>query len=393
LFALAACLSTSALGAVDIAGTVHNQTTSKPSTGDDVILLRLGNGMEEEARTKTDAHGGFTLTASVAGAQYVVRVMHQGVNYDYQVNSAATVEIRVFDAVRKIEGLSGSIGMVQLESDRTTLKVIEMYGITNASNPPVTQSGPRNFEVSLPAGATLDSIEAKRAEGVWTNTLPTAIPGQARGYAINFPIRPGDTLFKATYHLPYSGPTRFRLRLPYPIQKFAVIHPPSMSFRPLQQGVFMTPGQANGLQIEKAVREPSVGAIPAFEISGIGSAPSPAVATRTPAPTPTGSSLRAAGGIAAKTGESEDKNIVLWLSLLAGTGFLGAGIWFALRKRRGQIQPAQRRRPLVEVLKEELFQLEVDRARGSISAEEYTATKQALNHTLQRALTKAGAGS
>ncbi len=165
----------------------------------------------------------------------------------------------------------------------------------------------------------------------------------------------------------------------------------------------MSPGQANGLQIEKAVREPSVGEIPAFEISGIGSAPSPAVAARTPAPQPAPApapastmaapSPRAAGGIAAKTGESEAENIVLWLSLFAGAGFLGAGIWFALRKRRGQIQPAQRRRPLVEILKEELFQLEVDRARGSISAEEYTATKQALNHTLQRALTKAGAGS
>ncbi len=189
LCAASAMSAASAAATMTITGTVHNLTKSRPSVSDDVILLRLANGMEEEARTKTDAQGGFTLTASVAGAQYVVRVMHQGVNYDYPVNSAATLEIRVFDAVRKIEGLSGSIGMVQLESEGKTLKVTEMYGITNASNPPVTQSGPRNFEVSLPAGATLDSIEAKRAEGVWTNTLPKAIPGQARGYAINFPIR------------------------------------------------------------------------------------------------------------------------------------------------------------------------------------------------------------
>ncbi len=383
-----------------ITGTAHNQTTSKPSEGDDVILLRLRNGMEEEARTKTDAQGGFTLTASSAGAQYVVRVMHQGVNYDYPVNNAATVDISVFDAVPKINGLSGSIGMVQLESDGKTLKVTEMYGITNATNPPVTQAGPRNFEVSLPAGATLDSIEAKRAEGVWTNTPPTPIPGQAGGYAINFPIRPGDTLFKATYHLPYSGPTRFRLRLPYPIQKFAVIHPPSMSFRPLQQGVFMNPGVANGLQIEKAVREPLVGRVPAFEISGVGSVARTPAAQPVPVPAPAvaAPSPRAARSIAAKNGESEASaakaaNVVLWLSLLAGTGFLGVAIGLALRKRRGQIQPVERRRPLVEVLKEELFQLEIDRARGSISAEEYTATKQALNHMLQRALSKAVADS
>jgi hypothetical protein len=44
--------------------------------------------------------------------------------------------------------------------------------------------------------------------------------------------------------------------------------------------------------------------------------------------------------------------------------------------------------PLLEALKEELFQLEIDHAKGSISPDEYTATKQALNTTLQRAVEK-----
>src|SRR5260370_15487994 len=66
LCAASAMSTASAAGTMAITGTVHNQTTFKPSLGDDVILLRLGNGMEEETRTKTDAQGGFTLTARVA---------------------------------------------------------------------------------------------------------------------------------------------------------------------------------------------------------------------------------------------------------------------------------------------------------------------------------------
>jgi hypothetical protein len=41
---------------------------------------------------------------------------------------------------------------------------------------------------------------------------------------------------------------------------------------------------------------------------------------------------------------------------------------------------------LLEGLKEELFQLEVDRQQGRISPEEYEKSKSALDYTLQRAL-------
>ncbi len=35
-----------------LTGTVKNGTTGKPAAGDDVVLIKLGNGMEEAARTK-----------------------------------------------------------------------------------------------------------------------------------------------------------------------------------------------------------------------------------------------------------------------------------------------------------------------------------------------------
>ena len=41
---------------------------------------------------------------------------------------------------------------------------------------------------------------------------------------------------------------------------------------------------------------------------------------------------------------------------------------------------------LLEGLKEELFQLEVEHKQGRISQQEYETAKSALDHTLQRAL-------
>ena len=43
---------------------------------------------------------------------------------------------------------------------------------------------------------------------------------------------------------------------------------------------------------------------------------------------------------------------------------------------------------LLEGLKEELFQLEIERQLGRISEEEYQKTKSALDQTLQRALSR-----
>ena len=42
--------------------------------------------------------------------------------------------------------------------------------------------------------------------------------------------------------------------------------------------------------------------------------------------------------------------------------------------------------PASEALKEELFQLEVDRKQGNISQPEYERARAALDHTLERAI-------
>jgi hypothetical protein len=47
----------------------------------------------------------------------------------------------------------------------------------------------------------------------------------------------------------------------------------------------------------------------------------------------------------------------------------------------------------LEALKEELFQLEMERMRGTVSGEEYDSAKRALDRTVKRALARAGTTS
>jgi hypothetical protein len=82
-FALAAAMAATLSGfalAESITGTVINKTTNKPAVGDDVVLIRLQQGMQEASRTKTDAKGRFTLDVPDKGI-HLVRVTHDKANY------------------------------------------------------------------------------------------------------------------------------------------------------------------------------------------------------------------------------------------------------------------------------------------------------------------------
>jgi hypothetical protein len=399
--ALTTCLSLAALAAEDITGIVRNQSRGQASAGDEVILLRFRQGMEEVSRTRTDAQGAFTFNGISAfngtsvTDQYMVRVVHHNVNYDQTVIGRAPLAISVFDSVPRIQGLSGNLGIARMESDGKILKVTEMYAINNASAPPLTQSGPRNFEIFLPPKAVFDSVEARREQGVWVKIAPAPVNGQPGRYAIDFPLRPGDTLIKFTYHLPYSKAASFQLKLSYPIRKFAVMHPPSMVFKALRPGTFTNPGQADGLQIEAAVK-PLVGDVPPFEISGVGVAPPP-VSAAVPTPAPAVAPAPAAAATRSPaTGRASGPNAAppagrfreSWVVVLATVGLLIIGAFAFWRIRRTPPAATAGAPPLLDALKEELFQLEVDRAQGTISASDFAAAKQALNQTLKRAMKK-----
>ncbi len=228
--ALMLCFSTVALGANSISGSVRNQSRGEPAAGDEVFLLRLDGGMQEEARAKTDAQGAFTLDVQHPDKQYLVRVFHQGVSYDQQGSAGQALAIEVFDAAPQVRGITGTIEILRTGANGHLLHVSDMVEIKNASSPPLTQAGERTFEVYLPANARIDSVLAAGPGKIAAMISAAPVPGDPGHYTLNFPLRPQATKFAFNYDLPYEGHVAFQTRHAYPLQQLAVMIPSAMKF-------------------------------------------------------------------------------------------------------------------------------------------------------------------
>jgi hypothetical protein len=383
-------LSASFSAAQTITGTVHNQTTGKPSAGDEVVLLRLTSGMLEESHTKTDGQGAFTLNVQFADVPHIVRVLHQGVNYDQSITSNAAPDIKVFDAAAKVQGVDGYIDIVKVESDGKNFSVTELHAVENVSNPPRTQASPRNFEVSLPAKAQMDSVMVAGPSGIAVKETPEPVAGQAGRYSIGFPLRPGMTKYWVKYHLPYGDHMIFHSLLPYPTRQFSVQYPNSMTFTSSKASGFHPIIDQQGMKVE-AISQAKAGPIPQFELSGIGILPPDSTfSKKSQAPTPSrpptvgpGESTQAQIPAGQRgTTPAQKSTAILWAWVAAGVAVAGLAAFVLWRVRSAKQRAAR------EALKEKLFELENARLRGTISAEEYAATKQVLNSNLEQVVAR-----
>jgi hypothetical protein len=272
ILALIVCLSTTALSANSITGTVRNQSRSQPAAGDEVILVRLDGGMQEEARAKTDAQGAFTLPVRYPDKQYLVRAFHQKVNYDQRASSGDALSIPVFDAAPQVRGITGSIEILRTGTSGKLLHISDMYEIKNESSPPMTQAGRHTFEVYLPPNAKIDSVLAAGPERIGVPISAAAVPGEPGHYTVSFPLRPGATKFAFNYDLPYDGHAVFQTRRRYPLQQLAVMIPPTMKFSSGSPAFDILATGSSRYQV-RAANQLKAGDGPGFEVSGIGALP------------------------------------------------------------------------------------------------------------------------
>src|SRR5437660_3176623 len=199
LFTLAAsCFAT------NITGNVTNKTSDKPSAGDDVVLLKLSEGMQEAARAKTDAQGKFLLPVPEDGGQHLVRVTHQGVNYFKPAPAGTTaVQLDVYDAGKQVEGVAGRADIMRVQADNGQVTMTQLFVLQNSSNPPRTQMSERSFEFTLPDGAIVDASLAAGPGGMPVNSAPVPT-GDENRFAVFFLIRQGAAKVQISYDLPSS---------------------------------------------------------------------------------------------------------------------------------------------------------------------------------------------
>ena len=263
------CLSAAAF-AQTLTGTVKNGTTGKPAGGDEVVLIKLAQGMEEAARTKTDASGHFSFKLPDAGP-HLIRAIHQDVTYHRMAPPGTTsVEVEVYDVSKKVAGVSVTADVMRFQAQGNELQGIRLFAVNNSSSPPRTQMGDRHFEFFLPEGAQIDQAMAMTAGGQPINSSPVPEKEKNR-YEFVFPLRPGETQFQVVFHVPYSGELSVDPKPLYGAQHFVVMLPKTMQFAAAPGADFKAmkdPRQSDALV--QVASNTQVGQPLAFKISGTG---------------------------------------------------------------------------------------------------------------------------
>jgi hypothetical protein len=437
---LTALLFASFASAQTLTGTVKNATTGKPGAGDEVILITLGQGMEEAGRTKADAKGNFSFKLDQQGP-HLIRVVHQEVTYHRMAPPGTTsVEVEVYDVGKKVEGIDVVADIMRFQAGNGNMQVERTFAVQNNSKPPRTQMNEHNLEFYIPDGAKITEGQAMTAGGqpVKSDPVPEGA-GSKNKYSFLFPLRPGETRFNVIYTMPYTGSVNIDPKSVYPLEHFVAIAPKAMQFSPASDSIYKVapfPGQPDANVEVASSTQP--GQAMAFKLTGEGELAPPVDNNDQSSQ---GGSPQATSGPGGGLGPPIDAPDPLqkyrWYILggIAAALIIG-GVVVASRQQaanraaaRGRASrglspmepddefeipapPSKRAaRPvsraqesgaertsvsagtskLLEGLKEELFELEVEHKQGRISQQEYEQTKAALDQTLQRALKREAA--
>jgi hypothetical protein len=413
MLALIAALSVPA-AAQKITGTLTNGTTGKPSAGDEVTLLSLSQGMEEVAHTKSDAQGRFSLPAPTdSNAPHMVRATHQGVNYfplaGPLMPGTTTAELTVYDSAKRVDGLAQTVEVDRYQSDDRQLQVIALYAIQNQSQPPRTVENEKGtFEFVVPDGAELDSAQAKGPGG---QPIAVETSSASKGhYAFNYPLRPGETQFQVTYHMPYSGEASFAPKPLAAVQHFVVMLPQGISFSAKDANRYQSMPDQSGATVMVATQV-KPGEDLSFRIAGKGAFAAEGQQTEGGGGGNGGAmggsqsaanDNRPGGGLGAPIDAPDPLHSYRVYILGAFTLILVMGGAYIVAKSNArplpvpaaegvpsaEAPPRNRSGLLLEAMKEELFQLELDRQQGKVTPEEYAKAKAALDETMKRALAR-----
>jgi hypothetical protein len=410
--------------AAPITGIVTNRTTGKPSAGDTVAVINTAQSMDEIAKATSDAQGRFSVDAP-NGGQILLHITHGGAEYFKSVQpGSGTADIDVYDSAKKIDGIDGKYLVLRAETDAAgkTLNVAESFIVENTSAPARTEYGGNTFDFYLPKGAQVSDTLASAPGGLATNTPVKAIDAANGHYAFTFPIRPGETSFQVSYRLPYSGTLPFSLKLSIPTGDVAVMVPKSMQFRGSTQFEAMKDPEITTPTF--LAHQPAVGQPVQFTLAGTGQLPElPEMAQGAGSQSGSGqadqtaaSGPRPGGGL----GAPDDPNAVNdpWAKykwwIVSGLGLAlvaGAGIMLKNSPAVAAVGPAQPpidvptpasvftseplatvavsgTPPLLQALKDELFELETDRLLGRLSDAQYAEHKAAFDLMLRRALNR-----
>ncbi len=416
---LLATVATAQAGTVR--GNVENGTTGKPAPGVELVLIQLQGGMQEVAHSKTDAQGQFSFDNPGLGAQpMLVRAIYHGVNFNEPVPpGSSSVHVEIFEPSMDVKTISVLTHVLIFQPHGVNLIVGEEFQIENKSQPPQAYfRAEGSFDFTLPENARLQQVAAVGPSGM--QVVQSPIDKKNNRYAVAFAFRPGQSVVRYSYELPYPGNSA-TVKIPtvYPAGRFLVVAPPSLQVT----GDGLTPsGQQQGMNLYDRQDVP-VGTLVAVNVSGTA-----------PLQDPNGGAAQGQQGNAAKQGAELASAsiqqapgrldtlklplIICFIVLFGVAGFLllrqrvvpvptqnadEAASLPAPKKSKPAIAPTAH--PAVpgatsngaasladvdaavgtslDVLKDQLFRLELRRQAGTISETEYTQERERAEKVLR----------
>jgi hypothetical protein len=429
LLAAIISLALASAAAQTLTGTVTNGTTNKPAVGDEVLLIEFTSGMNVAAKTKADSNGKFSFQLTGAPGPHLIRAIHQGVTYHQMAPPGVnTADVNVYDVATKVADLSVTADVLRFQADSGTMQGVRLFVVNNASSPAKTQMNDHNFEFYVPPGAKIEQVQARAPNGqpISAEAVPQA---EKNRYAINFPLRPGETQFQMEFTLPYSGEIKIDPKPLYPAEHLVVVLPKTMQFAAANPPSFQSmqePNQGDS-QVEVA-QHTKPGQALGFTLRGNGVISEPPGETASGAaqqqdqaqgqqqPQSQGRDNRPGGGLGVPIDAPDALQQYRWPILGGFAVLLAIGGWVVTKRQPttsvgaasvaaasvassnpsasvGPAAPATaagtpmaRSSMLLEALKEELFQLEVEKKQGKITPADYEKARAALDQTLERAL-------
>ena len=264
-------------------GTVKNGTTNQSVPGVEVALLRLRQGMEPVAKTKTDARGRFQFSGALAGAEpMLLQANYRGITYYQSVSPSDTAaDIVVYENTSDPQAIQVASRAILFAPNGSQLEIEDEYVVQNQTKPPrAFRHDNATFEFHLPDGAQFDHVST------WSgNHMPTVqktVDLSSDRKAIDWAFQPGKSVVRISYHLPYNsaGATIHTLS-PYSITHVFLAVPPGVQ---IASAGFNLLGAEGGLNIY-GPQSLAANAPLAVSVSGTPSAP-PATTSQEPSPAP-----------------------------------------------------------------------------------------------------------
>jgi hypothetical protein len=230
LFSLVLC---AAPAFAAVSGTVINRTTGSPQAGVEVEFIKVDQGgMQVAGQAKSDAKGAFTIDQA-PGQTSMIRATLDGVSYTHvlQPGQPTTgLSVDVYGASTQQDAAKVSKHMLMFGPSGSEMSVQETFLISNSGKTtwndpngtvrfylPGAAKGKADVSVTPPGGLPLSGSMVKTSK--------------ADVYAVQFPVRPGDSRIDVSYAVPYAEGSTYEGKIPTQDENTYLIAPSGVTLQ------------------------------------------------------------------------------------------------------------------------------------------------------------------